>query len=95
MNRVAMAIPSASPMNRAGLPVIASRSMRFSVAGPIRRARSSAHLPPIDEPPPDPDAPPASPPDNEPPDPPIQEPPEDARASVHPARLISRSPDVQ
>jgi hypothetical protein len=35
----------------------------------------SAHLPPVEEPPPGPESPEREPPDNEPPEPPIEEPP--------------------
>ena len=50
--------------------------IRRDVGGSFNPFRNPAsHLPPVEEPPPDPNAPPPSPPDNEPPDPPVEEPP--------------------
>ena len=68
--------------------VIESSYEKWEITGPpeIRRRgghydsfntfrKPAAHLPPVEEPPPNPDAPPPTPPDNEPPDPPVEEPP--------------------
>jgi hypothetical protein len=40
-----------------------------------RRLENTAHLPPVEEPPPDHEPVERPPPDNEPPDPPVEEPP--------------------
>jgi hypothetical protein len=47
----------------------------FSPLASLPPLSRRAHLPPVEEPPPDPHAPPPAPPENEPPDPPVKEPP--------------------